>query len=908
MHMESGRDRLAGGPTMGPEVVCAITNRSARTTLHSSRLPNGVPSPESSIFPRFGKYACTTAALILSTAAAFGQSIVEPDAVTAERKLFDTAPAEPLRCSIHSARPSLNYQFRFQTGYIADIPLAQFRGAGHRLIHHLRVTSHGANPVYLTKTENLPEVPATKVEAEAAGSFVTGEGAYGVDLLVEDDLHRSCRSSWQIQPRRTGDELHLRPVTPPGAVEELSAIPERLRGPRSGRITLLLHVTPFAANLTTLQPHDVEKLTATVGSLVEQLAPASVRLVAFSLDQRAVVFRKDSFDTTQIGDLTAAITHMQLAKIDFRTLQSSPGPIEMLSGLVLPELTAASPPDCIILIGPKARTGGDLSLDAAAKHPGSGPPLFYLEFQSTGLASGMMLSAGPGAGGARGVNRGGGMTPATDIADRSLSPVAAPWDAVYRLMHSLKADILAVSTPHEFAAAIHHIDSRIARSPQPAATPASPVAPPPSQAEAAPAATATTAAEPTADEDPSDLLVRLRDHVLRHATQIPNYTCVETIRRDRYEPVDGRAALSCDRLLARRKQPNFAARLQLERTDWLRLDVALVQAGEIYSWAGAHKFEDMDIDQLVPEGAIGTGSFASILLALFQMRNPGFVFVGPTASEGRRLFEYSFAVPKAESTYRAKTHPRDWVITGYSGSLLVNPATAELVRLVIRTDELPPETEACETDTKLEYGSVQLGGSGYTLPTAAQQRFIDRDGAEAENIMRFSACREFQAESTVAFDGGAAAARNPGAASDAPLLPDGLPVVIELITPVRPAQSAAGDRIEGKLAKAILDERRHILIPEGAAVEGRLMRVEFQSAPRPTLTVALRWERVQVAGAMVPIALRPDRRLPQVRPGYRGVPIDLPLPGEDRFGVYHFFGSEPASAPNFRTEWITSMP
>src|SRR5579862_8517151 len=87
------------------------------------------------------------------------------------------------------------------------------------------------------------------------------------------------------------------------------------------------------------------------------------------------------------------------------------------------------------------------------------------------------------------------------------------------------------------------------------------------------------------------------------------------------------------------------------------------------------------------------------------------------------------AVPWAwvsEHVYAAKER----VITGYTGTMQVDPETSELVRVVVRTDELPAETNSCEDDTTLEYGVVQLGGGDYLLPTVARQRFIGREGAE----------------------------------------------------------------------------------------------------------------------------------------------------------------------------------
>jgi hypothetical protein len=54
----------------------------------------------------------------------------------------------------------------------------------------------------------------------------------------------------------------------------------------------------------------------------------------------------------------------------------------------------------------------------------------------------------------------------------------------------------------------------------------------------------------TAQDDPTDVLIRLRIQVLAHTQRIPNHTCIESVRRDQYEAVTGPPARSCDTLLA----------------------------------------------------------------------------------------------------------------------------------------------------------------------------------------------------------------------------------------------------------------------------------------------------------------------------------------------------------------------
>jgi hypothetical protein len=241
---------------------------------------------------------------------------------------------------------------------------------------------------------------------------------------------------------------------------------------------------------------------------------------------------------------------------------------------------------------------------------------------------------------------------------------------------------------------------------------------------------------------------------------------------------------------------------------------------EMYSWPGAARFEDREIERVLPPGAFGTGPFAAGLLGIFAIRDPHFILEGDSQRNGRRLMEYSFAVTEPQSHYRAKAGDQ-WLITGYTGTLLVDPATAELVQLTVRTEELPAATHACEVDTTLEYGTVRLRGEDFLLPAFTQQRFIEQDGSEAENSIRFSACRDFQAESAVSF--GAVpklADATPQTAGAAFELPVGLPVTVELISSIRADQASAGDRIEGRLAEPVRDVRRGLLLPHGAKVFG----------------------------------------------------------------------------------------
>lgn len=409
---------------------------------------------------------------MIFTASVAGQSLVDAERIPEVRRLFETALSAPqLRCEIYPVQPAFNFAFRFETGYKADFPLAQIRGAGHGLTIHVKITPEGRPPVYLTKTGTLPDVPDTGAEAETDGTFIVGDGSYDVELLLQDDLHRSCRSAWKIQTRRAGSERQLRPASTPGAVEPIpvrgSPLPEGGSGPRIARLTILLHAAPMLMNLSKLQPDDIQKLVDSLSSLLRELPAQSVRLIAFNLDQRAVVFRKDGFEASQMSDLAAALNQMDLARVDYRTLQQSPEPLDLLLGLVQEELRNPKLPDALIVMGPRTRIQKDPPAGASGKRPAA-PPIFSLQWQTARPLQAASAN--------RRTRR--GQTPAFGETNVDLPPGRGAGDggpldipltpelgllpdAIQRLMGRLKGETISIVTPHDLADAIRHMDSRI---------------------------------------------------------------------------------------------------------------------------------------------------------------------------------------------------------------------------------------------------------------------------------------------------------------------------------------------------------------------------------------------------------------------------------------------------------------
>jgi len=154
-----------------------------------------------------------------------------------------------------------------------------------------------------------------------------------------------------------------------------------------------------------------------------------------------------------------------------------------------------------------------------------------------------------------------------------------------------------------------------------------------------------------ADNPPADLLNRMAAKVIQNQGLIHNYTCVETVDREFYQPAASTLPHECQLLLEERKHPSLVMELRLVSTDRLRLEVATTSGGEIFSWPGASKFEDQSIYDLVRDGPIATGAHGAFLGVVLQQDAHSFIYEGEVVRSGRRLAAYSFTVPARDSHY-----------------------------------------------------------------------------------------------------------------------------------------------------------------------------------------------------------------------------------------------------------------
>lgn len=410
-----------------------------------------------------------------------------------------------------------------------------------------------------------------------------------------------------------------------------------------------------------------------------------------------------------------------------------------------------------------------------------------------------------------------------------------------------------------------------------------------------------------AQQDPASLLRLVQEKVSDSLDRLPRYMCTLTIDRTVQWPDADVHGSACAEEAGRRST-------HLVSSDRLRLDVAKSDV-EMYSWVGESRFNDRDIANVVRDGVISDGSFVAFLNDIFRAGEATFTYHGEKTQDGRTSYEFGFNVSREDSQY-VYTDGQHRVTIGYEGTFLADPKTGDLLQLAIRTANLGLETSACYVSTTLDYKNVGLGDRSFLLPAVSLLRILNGNGIVSENHTAFSNCHEFLGESSISFDlpadvSGADTGR--GSGSQPLIVPPGLPVRVALTQAIDTANAAAGDIVKGKLTAPIRSGTK-ILIPAGAAVVGRIVRIRQFYGAAPYVRLEFRLESVEAGGIPVPLAASPanGNNFPKANPANPQQRIELGNARglRDRSVEFVFRGlPQPSVIPaGLESGWLTAAP
>jgi len=353
----------------------------------------------------------------------------------------------------------------------------------------------------------------------------------------------------------------------------------------------------------------------------------------------------------------------------------------------------------------------------------------------------------------------------------------------------------------------------------------------------------TEAPPPPALPDHLILLARAKQHMREVLLRQPNYTCQMSVER------------------SRRRNP----RRSFELVDQLRLEVALIDGKEIFSWPGARKFDERELREMVG-GTSSTGGFALHARAVFFGTAPRFTYLGPRQEAGGRLLHrWRFDVAQMQSGYMMRVGDQrggtQEAIVGYHGEIAIDALTLDMVTLFYSAEEIPAHLGIQSTADTIAYERMLIGEQSFLLPAASDLSITGLDGATNRNRTRFHSCRQYAGESVISFDDPPPES-SPSAGPPAPIPP--LPVGLTLETDLESAvvhPAVVGSPIRLKLSRPA--RRKGVTyLPKNAIVHARVIRSGVLPARSPLTYYTLVFEQIEVNGVQADASIRLEDVLP----------------------------------------------
>lgn len=403
-----------------------------------------------------------------------------------------------------------------------------------------------------------------------------------------------------------------------------------------------------------------------------------------------------------------------------------------------------------------------------------------------------------------------------------------------------------------------------------------------------------------ADLSWQDALERLRSHVRQQISQVANYTCVQSIDRSYFvEYFANRSGCANPE----RKPKHLYMR------DRLRLDVAVSEGREIFSWHGGKSFSSKGIDDVVRSGPISSGSFVGYLRNIFFEKGVKISFAGRTSSTSENSYMFDYVVPRESSLYQVSNGQRRWLVP-FHGRFSGSGANFELMSLQVIADALPPESEICSTGHDIEYQLVDIAGKASLIPKSYVLNINSSTHLHTTSRSEYTQCREFRGESTLSFAVKDEAEAQQTSAIRDEWLPAGTILHVRLHTPVDDRTSFTGDLVEGSLVDSVKVKKLGITIPKDAALHGVITKLEIYEEPFRHCLASIRFQRLTFGPNSflldaAPISSNEDRKW--LTEAYHGqVPFNIAADLES--GLFVWTSSHFHKNQHFTADWKTRAP
>jgi hypothetical protein len=253
-----------------------------------------------------------------------------------------------------------------------------------------------------------------------------------------------------------------------------------------------------------------------------------------------------------------------------------------------------------------------------------------------------------------------------------------------------------------------------------------------------------------------------------------------------------------------------------------------------------------------------------------------------------------------------------WALTAYDGTLLLDPEAADLVKLTVRTAELPTSSTACQATTEIMYGRTPIHDRLVLVPHETRLSTISRTGIETISQTNFANCREYTSTVRLILDtpqSTAVPSAMPSATAELPApVPAGLRFDARIVTPIDSDTAAAGDPVEAVLRSSLHGKNKTVVAPAGSRMHGRLTNVSWQPGRVWNYKITVRFDSLEMGGRSVPFSAILEPPHPAVFTGTTISRTMLAQPEAGSPGGTFFFHQEHLRLEQLDASWVTLAP
>jgi len=236
---------------------------------------------------------------------------------------------------------------------------------------------------------------------------------------------------------------------------------------------------------------------------------------------------------------------------------------------------------------------------------------------------------------------------------------------------------------------------------------------------------------PTSIEQ-AKIIDEARSYVMNYTKQLPNFICVEVVRRD-IDPTGSTHG-------------------------WRHIDTDTIKVSynerhEDYQvvLVNNQPVTNMKMEQL--GGTVSQGEFGSMMMEIFDpASHTRFEWDHWGTLRGRRTYVFGYVIEQMYSKYHVSVEHSETIVPAYRGLVYIDQETKMVTKVTLQPFDMPIGYPIREILSTLDYEFTPIGDATFMLPVKAQVTSKRSDNTLSKNDIEFRNYRRFGKETTIKFD------------------------------------------------------------------------------------------------------------------------------------------------------------